>query len=106
MASSWRGAVGGHARRAQPGGLGLHRDDRDVVRHDVVELAGDAGALAASLVLEVRRGHALAGGAAGPARPRSWRARPAPTAAVVTTATATAGPLVVPGSASANAAAR
>jgi hypothetical protein len=60
------GAVRGHARRGEPGGLGLHGDHRDVVRHDVVELAGDAGPLTASLVLEEGRGHALGRGVARP----------------------------------------
>jgi hypothetical protein len=60
------GAVGGHARRGEPGGLGLHCDHRDVVRHDVVELAGDAGPLTASLVLEERSGHGLLRGVARP----------------------------------------
>ena len=38
---------GRQARRGQPGGLGLHGDHGDVVGHDVVQLARDAGPLAA-----------------------------------------------------------
>ena len=41
-------ALGGHARGGQPGRLRLHGDHRDVVRHDVVQLAGDARPLAAA----------------------------------------------------------
>ena len=53
----------GHARRGQPGGLGLHGDHRDVVRHDVVQLAGDPRALPARRVLEQRARDDLLGGA-------------------------------------------
>ena len=45
----------------EPGRLGLDGDHRDVVGHDVVQLAGDAGAFAAGGVLEQGAGDRLPG---------------------------------------------
>ena len=71
----------GHPRGGQPGGLRLHGDHGDVVRHHVVQLAGDAGAFPPRRVLEQGARDDLPGGAvldrvaAGPAV-RSRPARP------------------------------
>ena len=57
-------ALGWHARRRQPGRLGLDRDHRDVVGDHVVELAGDPGPLPTGGVLEQAPGEVLLGLAA------------------------------------------
>ena len=45
-------ADGRHPGRSEARRFGLHRDHRDVVRHDVMQLACDPGPLAASGMLE------------------------------------------------------
>jgi hypothetical protein len=61
------GARRGQPGGGQPGGLGLHRDHRDVVGHHVVQLAGDPGPLPPGQVIGQHLLGGLAGGPVGPA---------------------------------------
>ena len=84
------GARVGQPGRGQPGGLGLHRDHRDVVGDHVVQLAGDPGPLAAGQVIGQHPLGELAGGAVGPALLACPRAVAATTATGIADASSTA----------------